>query len=105
MEADDFEKRKLMGLRAHHNFVADPEIPGYMIMSRRIPCLCHGCRERFTKPIGKRYQTPCVDCIYFSVYEGYNDWKKISLRERKGCDQEDIDGSRVDSEKNWRENG
>ncbi len=55
-----------------------------------IPCLYYGCRERFTKPIGERYLNPCDDCIYFGVYDGYNDWKKISLRERKDCDQEDI---------------
>jgi hypothetical protein len=59
-------------------------------MSRRIPCLCQGCMERFNKPIGERYQNPCDDCIYFGVYEGYNDWKKISLRERKDCDQNNI---------------
>ncbi len=28
--------------------------------------------------------------MYFGVYEGYNDWKKILLRERKDCDQDDI---------------
>jgi hypothetical protein len=48
MEADGFEKGKHMGLQTHDNFVADPEITGYTIMLRRIPCLCHGCRERFT---------------------------------------------------------
>jgi hypothetical protein len=90
IEADGFEKGNHMGLQAHHNFVADPEIPGYTIMSRRIPCLCHGCRERFTKPFGKQYLNPCDDCIYFGIYDGYNNWKKISLRERKDCDQEDI---------------
>ena len=37
MEADGFEKGKHMGLRAHHNFVADLEIPGYTFMSRRVP--------------------------------------------------------------------
>ena len=59
-------------------------------MSRRIPCLCYGCRERFTKPFGERYLNPRDDCIYFGIYDGYNNWKKISLRERKDCDQENI---------------
>ncbi len=90
MEANGFEKGKHMGLQAHHNFAADPEIPGYTIMLRRITCLCRGCRERFTKPIGECYKNPCDDCVYFGVYKGYNNWKKISLRERKDCDQDTI---------------
>jgi hypothetical protein len=40
MEACGFEKGKHMGLQAHHNFVADPEILGYVVMSERITCLC-----------------------------------------------------------------
>jgi hypothetical protein len=70
--------------------IADPEIPGYTVMSRRIPCLCQGCRERFNKPIGERYQNPCNDCNYFAVYEGFNNWKKISLMERRDCDPDDM---------------
>jgi hypothetical protein len=42
MEAIGFGKRKYMGLRAHHNFVADPDIPGYIVMARQMPCLCNG---------------------------------------------------------------
>jgi hypothetical protein len=33
---------------------------------------------------------PCDDCNFFGVYKGYNDWKKISLKERKDCDPDNI---------------
>ncbi len=90
MEAIVFEKGKHLDLQALHNFVADPEIPGYVVMSRRIPCLCQGCRERFNKPIGERYQKQCNHCNYFAVYKGYNDRKKVTLMERKDCDPDNI---------------
>jgi hypothetical protein len=32
MDADGFEKGMHMGLQAHHNVLADPEIPGYTII-------------------------------------------------------------------------
>ncbi len=34
MDAIGFDKGKNNGLRAHHNFVADPEIIGYLVMAR-----------------------------------------------------------------------
>jgi hypothetical protein len=106
MEAYGFEKGKHMGLQDHHNFVANPEILGYTVMSRRIPCLCQGCRERFNKPIDECYQNPCNDCNYFAVYKGTNDWKKISLMERKDCDPDDmVMAQEWTLKKNWRENG
>ena len=36
MEAVGFKKGTNMGLRAHHNFVADPEVAGYSVTVRRI---------------------------------------------------------------------
>ena len=65
-----FGTGKNMGIRTHHNFVADPEIVGYSVMARCIPCLCHGCLQRFQKPIGERYSNPCDDCMYWTMYLG-----------------------------------
>ena len=78
-----FQKGEAHGTTSPSQFVADPEIPGYTIMSRRIPWLCHGCRERFTKPIGQRYLNTCDDHIYFGIYDGYNDWKIFSERKKR----------------------
>ena len=86
MEAMGFGTGKNMGLRTHHNFVADPEIVGYSIMARRIPCLFHGCSLMFQKPIGERNSNPCDDCKYRTMYLGWNDWRKINLRKKKECD-------------------
>ncbi len=65
--------KKNMCIRSHHNFVADPEIVGYSLMARRIPCLCHGCLLRFQKSIGERYSNTCNDCKYWTMYLGRND--------------------------------
>ena len=86
MEAMGFGTGKNMGIRTHHNFVADPEIVGYSVMARRVPCLCHGCLQRFQKPIGERYSNPCNDCKYWTMYLGWNDWRKINFRKKKDCD-------------------
>jgi hypothetical protein len=70
MEAIGFGTGKNMGIRTHHNFVTDREIVGYSIMARRIPCLCHGCAQRFQKPVGECYSNPCDDCKYWRMYLG-----------------------------------
>jgi hypothetical protein len=85
MEAVGFNKGKNMGLHAHHNFVADPEVLGYTVMARRIPCLCQGCSSRFKKPIEQRYSNPCNDCKYWRIYLGWNDWRTIVFRKGKDC--------------------
>ncbi len=72
MEAIGFGKGKNMGMRAHHNFVADPDIVGYSVMVRQIPCLCPGFLQRFQKPVGARYSNPCNDCKYWPMYLGWN---------------------------------
>ena len=64
MKAIGFGKGKHMGLRGYHNFVADPDMVGYAIMARRIPCLCEGCKARMNLPIDYRYSNPCNDCKY-----------------------------------------
>ncbi len=79
MEAVSFGKGKHMGLRAHHNFVADPEIAGYVVMARRIPYLCAGCSLRLKMPIGDRYVNPCNNCEYYSMFNGWNDWSRITF--------------------------
>ena len=55
MEAMGIGKGKNMGIWAHQNFVADPEIVGYSVMVRQIPCLCRGCLQRFQKHIRECY--------------------------------------------------
>ena len=65
MEAVGFQKGKNMGLGAHHNFVADPEVAGCSVMVRRVPCLCPGCLQRFKKQVSERYENPCDDCKYW----------------------------------------
>ena len=79
MEAVGFKKGTNMGLRAHHNFVADPEVAGYSVMVRRIPCLCPGCLQRFKKHVSERYANPCDDCKYWKIYQGWNDWRKVNF--------------------------
>jgi hypothetical protein len=93
MEAVGFDKGKNMGLRAHHNFVFDPEILGYSVMARQIPCLCPGCLQRFQKPVGKRYSNPCNDCKYWSMYIGWNDWTRVNFRKGRDCDVDDLVGA------------
>jgi hypothetical protein len=56
MEAVRFDKGQNMGICAH-NFAAGPEIVGYSVMARQIPCLCPGCLQRFQKPVPERYST------------------------------------------------
>ncbi len=80
MDAVGFDKGKNMSTQAHHNFVADPEIIGFSMMARQIPCLCPGCLERFQKPVAKLYSNPCNDCKYWSMYLGWNDWTKINFK-------------------------
>jgi hypothetical protein len=89
MEAIGFGTGKNMGIRTHHNFVADPEIVGYSIMARRIPCLCHGCAQRFQKPVGEHYSNPCDDCKYWTKYLGWNDWRQINFCKKKDCDADE----------------
>ncbi len=60
MEAKGFDKGKNMGLRARHNFVAEPEIVGWTVMARRISCLCEGCSLRFQRPVHQRYLNPAM---------------------------------------------
>jgi hypothetical protein len=55
-----FGTGKNMGIRTHHNFVANPEIVGYSVMARRVPCLCHGCSQKFQKTIGECYSMMIV---------------------------------------------
>jgi hypothetical protein len=92
MQATGFEVGKNMGLRAHHNVVADPEVPGLCVMVRRIPCLCPGCSLRFKKPVSERYTNPCDDSKYWQIYLGWNDWRKIEFN-RGNCDMDDIVGA------------
>jgi hypothetical protein len=68
--------------------VADQDINEVMV--RRFPCLCKGCAGRFDKPIKERYANPCDDCEYFGIFQGLNNWKKITFVERKDCDPEDL---------------
>ena len=77
-----------MGLRGYHNFVADPDMVGYAIMARRIPCLCEGCKARMNMPIDYRYSNPCNDCKYYSMYQGANDWIKITFQAGKDVDDD-----------------
>ena len=81
-----FGKGKHMGLRGYHNFVADPKIPGYVVMARRISCLCGGCKTRMKLHIDLRYRNPCTDCLYYPMYQGLNDWIKVSFRAGKDGD-------------------
>ncbi len=73
MEAVGFGKGKNMGIWAHHNFVANPDIVGYSMMARQIPCLWPQCLQKFQKPITERYSNPCNDCKYWSMYLSWND--------------------------------
>jgi hypothetical protein len=93
MEAVGFDKGKNMGIRAHHNFVANPEIVGYSIMARRIPCLCSGCLKSFQKSDKERYSNPCDDCNHWSMYLGWNDWTKINFQKGRDCDVNDLLGA------------
>ena len=93
MGAKGFDKGKNMGLRAHHNFVADPEIVGWKVMARRIPCLCEGCSSRFQSPVHQRYLNPCDNCKYWPMYLGWNDWTEISFEKGKDCDIDNIMGA------------
>ena len=79
-----------MGIRAHSNFVADPEIAGYAVMARRNPCFCGPCKERFKKPVGERYKNPCDDCEYWEMYRGLNDWRKITFEPATNCDGDEM---------------
>jgi hypothetical protein len=90
MQAIGFKKGINMGLRAHHNFVADPHLSGNIVMCRRIPCLCLGCSLRFEKPVVERYSNPCNDCKYWNIYLGWNDWTKVEFRKGKECDVDDL---------------
>ncbi len=78
-----------MGIQAHHNFVPDPEIAGYSVMVRRIPCLCLECLQRFQKPVRECYSNPCNDCKYWTMYLGWNDWRKIHFCKWRDCDIDD----------------
>ena len=90
MQAMEFGKGKHMGLRGYHNFVADPKIPGYVVMARRIPCLCGGCKARMKLHIDLRYKNPCNDCLYYPMYQGLNDWIKVSFRAGKDGDDDKV---------------
>ncbi len=79
-----------MGLQAHHHFIADPEIPLYVIMARRIPCLCDGCSSRLKKDIVEQYCNPCNDCKYWSIYKGWNDWRTINFKKETKCELDDV---------------
>ncbi len=79
-----------MGLRAHHNFVANPKIAGYVVMARGIPCLCAGCSLRLKMPIGDWYVNQCNDCEYYSMFNGWNDWRRITFQPAIDCDMEEF---------------
>ncbi len=98
MDAIGFNKGKNNGIWVHHNFVADPEIIGYSVMARRIPCLCPGCLERFQKPVAKRYSDLCNDCKNWSMYLGWNNWTKINFQKGRDCDIDDLWCATVDIE-------
>ena len=94
MEAVGFKKGTNMGLCAHHNFVANPEVAGYSVMVRHIPCLCPGCLQRFKKHVSERYANPCDDCKYWEIYQGWNDWRKVNFPKGKDCDMDDVVGGK-----------
>ena len=55
MTGHGFDNGPYMGIRAHSCFVADPEVKGYIVIARRIPCFCRPCKDRFKKPVRERY--------------------------------------------------
>ena len=79
-----------MGIRAHHNFVGDPELAGYCVMARCIPCICLPCKNRFQLPVNERYKNPCDDCHYWEMYRGLNDWKQIRFEPTAKCDGDEL---------------
>jgi hypothetical protein len=82
-----------MGIRAHHSLVADPEVVGYPVVARQIPFLCPGCLQRFQKSVAEHYSNLCDDCKYWSMYLGWNDWRKINFRKGRECDIDELVGA------------
>jgi hypothetical protein len=87
------------GLRSMYNIRADPDLGMGKIALRHIPCMCHACAEQLRAPwlvntkLGNqpRYQSS-VNCHWWPIFEGLNDWTVASLVPgKKGEDDESDD--------------
>ena len=90
-----FDEGEHMGICTHHNFVADTDVPGFVVMACRVPCFCIPCIDRMEKPVDERYKNPRDDCQFWEMYQGWNDWRKISFMPTAKCDGDELIDSRV----------
>ena len=102
--ASGFEKStaldKYWGIGHHYHFYCCPQLGLGKVAARRIPCSCQACYQQLNEPweeeiqdISKQPRFQKVqDCIYKEVFEGYNEWKIISLKSIPTKDaEEDFD--------------
>lgn len=83
------------GIMYHHNFRADPKLPIGKIAVRRIPCACKGCIDQLNlpwlpnQPFDKqpRYKGGNMNCMYWEVFNGLNDWLLIDILDTVTDDQ------------------
>jgi hypothetical protein len=45
---------------------------------------------RWKKLISERYENPCDDCIYYPMYNGLNDWLRITFRPSRDSDKDEL---------------
>lgn len=91
--ATGFEKGPHNGIMGHYNIRADPDLPHWCVVVRRIPCACTGCRAQLKQqwdsklPFQEqpRYKAS-TDCQMYKIFEGLNDWKLIRLVDTKDSD-------------------
>ena len=85
------------GLLARYNIRTDPDLGVGRAALRRIPCSCQACRIQLGEswaprtPIEeqRRYQEN-VDCRYWQIFKGLNDWLIVDLCPSAGTDMDDV---------------
>jgi hypothetical protein len=85
------------GLLARYNIRTDPDLGVGRAALRRIPCSCEACRVQLGEPWApktlveeqRRYKAN-VECRYWPIFKGLNDWLIVDLSPSAGTDMDDV---------------